>query len=71
MDHFEIRINQRVGRTYIHILLKLFDLAFEGLDEGDEGDSVRGAGGVHRVLFQFQARLQKGSNNKQDRLTFK
>ena len=49
----------------------MFDLAFEGLDVGDEGDSVRGAGRIHRVLLQFHARLQKQCDNKQYRLTFK
>lgn len=43
--------------TYIHVLLKLLDLAFERLDIGDEGHSVRSAGGVHRVLLQLLAGL--------------
>lgn len=48
-------------RTHLNLLLKLLDLPFQRLHVGDEGDRVRGAGGVHRVLLQLLARLREST----------
>lgn len=49
---------------YIHLLLEVLDLAFQGLYECDEGHSVRGARSVHRVLLQLHPGLWKQANRK-------